>query len=192
MDKLNYYQARILIATGDLIAFRQRGGLLHWLISRVTRSPYTHTAIAVWAGPDALAHQPTVFVRPNAARRLLVAEAKASGVMLTPLSQYASVDFDVYPCPRQAKARVEPMLWRTIGHKTPYDVLDLLRIAAHRLFKRPLPVRDDARRICSALSAEIWQRAGWRAQAPMPTIPAPDDIVAAHGGAPILCVRAAK
>lgn len=189
-DLLTYAQARTLIATGDLIAFRQRGGLLHWLIRRVTRSPYTHTAIAVWAGPEGHPHHPGVFKRHHSARRLLVAEAKASGAMLTPLSQYAGVDFDVLPCPREAKVKVEPILWRIIGHPIAYDVLDLLRIAAHRLFRRPLPVRDDARRICSALSAEIWHRAGWSAT--LPSIPAPDDIVAAHGGPPILCVRGAK
>lgn len=189
-DPLTYPQARTLIATGDLIAFRQRGGLLHWLIRRVTRSPYTHTAIAVWAGPEGIPQHHSLYVRHYSGRRLLVAEAKASGAMLTPLSQYARVDFDVLPCPRAAKVKVEPVLWRTIGHPITYDVLDLLRIAAHRLLGRPLPVRDDARRICSALSAEIWHRAGWQAKPPLPSIPAPDDIVRAHGGEPILKVRA--
>jgi len=189
-DPLRYNQARSLIATGDLIAFRQRRGLLHWLIRNVTRSPYTHTAIAVWAGTEGNPQHHSLFVRHYSGRRLLVAEAKASGAMLTPLSQYATVDFDVLACPREAKVNVEPILWRTIGNPITYDVLDLLRIAAHRLLGWPLPVRDDARRICSALSAEIWHRAGWQAKSPLPSIPAPDDIVAAHGGNPFLCVRA--
>lgn len=189
-DSLRYRQARSLIATGDLIAFRGRGHLLQWLIRTVTRSPYTHTAIAVWAGCDGTPRHDSLFVRHLSGRRLLVAEAKASGAMLTPLSQYDGVDFDVLPCPREAKVRVEPLLWRIIGQPIPYDVLDLLRIAAHRLFGRPLPAEDNARRVCSALSAEIWLRAGWQPKIPLPSIPAPDDVVAASGAEPILKVRA--
>jgi len=189
-EPLRYHQARSLIATGDLIAFRGRGHLLQWLIRTITRSPYTHTAIAVWAGCDGMPRHDSLFVRHHSGRRLLVAEAKASGVMLTPLSQYAGSDFDVLPCPREAKVRVEPMLWRIIGHPIPYDVLDLLRIAAHRLVGRPLPAKENTRRVCSALSAEIWLRAGWKPKISLPSIPAPDDVVAACVADPILKVRA--
>lgn len=188
MDALNYYQARTLIATGDLIAFRQRRGLLHWLIRRVTRSPYTHTAIAVWVGVAQDHCRDPLYLRGRGCGRLLVAEAKLSGAMLTPLSQYAAIDFDVLPYPGEVRGGVESALWRTIGRPTGYDVLDLVRIAAHRLFGRPLPARDNARRVCSALSAEIWLRAGWKPKTPLPSIPAPDDVVAARGE-PVLRVR---
>jgi hypothetical protein len=42
-----YAQARDLIRTGDLIVLRKRGGWLPTLTRWVTKSPYTHTGLAV-------------------------------------------------------------------------------------------------------------------------------------------------
>lgn len=173
---MRYEDARRHIRTGDLIALRQRRGVLPALTRWVTLSPYTHTAIAVWAG---CAEQ----------RRLLVAEVKGSGGFLTPLSQYAEGDFDVYAAPPEVLIEIEATIWRRLGAPVGYDLPDLLRIAAHRLLGWPLPERDDGNVVCSSLSASLWLAAGWRPD-DLPSIPAPDDVVAALGVPPKASVRA--
>ncbi len=172
---MQYADARDQIRTGDLIALRKKHGFLPTLTRWVTHSPYTHTAIAVWSGVD-----------DN--RRLLVAEAKASGGFLTPLSQYADTDFDVFEAPRSTLITIEEVIWSILGLPIGYDFADLLRIAAHRLFGLPLPLGDDNLMVCSALSATIWLHAGWQPWF-LPSIPAPDDVVAALAVPPKLLVR---
>lgn len=175
---MNYADARSQIRTGDLIAVRKRNGFLPTLTRLITRSPYTHTAIVVWSGS---------FEQP----RLLVAEEKGSGACLTPLSQYADIDFDVFSAPRDTLISIEEVIWATLGAPIGYDFADLLRIAANRLIGWPLPAGDDVLRICSALSATLWLQAGWRPHY-LPSIPAPDDVVGALGRPPALEVRAAS
>lgn len=174
---MNYLEARDQIRTGDLIAMRKTHGLLARLTRRITRSPYTHTAIAVWAG-----------VGVGEAKRLLVAEQKASGAFLTPLSQYEDIDFDVYTAPPSTLLKIEWAIWQTLGVPIAYDFCDLLRIAAHRLIGWPLPAKDDVLKVCSALSATLWVQAGWEPWF-LPSIPAPDDVVYALGVPPRLQVR---
>ena len=173
---MRYADARNQIRTGDLIAVRKMHGFLPTLTRWVTRSPYTHTAIALWAGTDA---QP----------RLLVAEAKASGGFLTPLSQYADIDFDVFDAPRETLITIESVVWEVLGVPIGYDMFDLVRIGLNRLFGIPLPAGDDALKVCSALSATLWLQAGWRPRY-LPSIPAPDDVAAALAVPPRLQVRA--
>jgi hypothetical protein len=171
---MNYAHARDLIGDGDLIAVRKRGGLPARAIRWVTRSPYTHTAIAVWGG----------F---GGARRLLVAEANAGGCSLAPLSHYAEDDFDVFACP-VSRAAAMHSAWSNIGSPLTYDFLDLARIAANRLLGVPLPPPDPEATICSALSASIYLQAGWKPAA-LPSIPAPVDVVRAIGSLAALEVR---
>ena len=173
---MRYADARDHIATGDLIAVRKKHGLLPRLTRLVTRSPYTHTAIALWCGS-------------GEHRRLLVAEAKSAGACLTPLSQYAGIDFDVYLSPPEVGLSIEAAIWETLGTPIGYDILDLVRIALNRLAGVPLPHHDDGLKICSALSATLWLLAGWRPRY-LPSIPAPDDVVAALAVPPTLEVRA--
>lgn len=80
---MRYANVRNRIKTGDLVAFRKRAGIFPMLTRWITRSPYTHTAVAVWVIGGNLP-------------RLLVAEANAAGSSLSPLSGYAHIDFDVY------------------------------------------------------------------------------------------------
>ncbi len=171
-----YADIRSQIGTGDLIALRKKNGALPVLTRLITRSPYTHTAIAVWCGS-------------GVHRRLLVAEAKSSGACLTPLSQYAAHDFDVFLAPQEVVLSIESAIWETLGAPIGYDFLDLARIAANRLVGTPLPRHDDALKICSALSATLWLQAGWRPRY-LPSIPAPDDVVAALAVPPIFEARA--
>ena len=172
---MNYAEARDRIRTGDLIAVRKKTGVLPVLTRLVTRSPYTHTAIALWSGVGEF-------------RRLLVAEAKASGAFLTPLSQYADTDFDVWEGPREIQLSIERVIWATLGAAMTYDGADLFRIALNRLLGVPLPPADNALKICSALSATLWMQAGWRPRY-LPSLPAPDDVVAALAVPPFLEIR---
>lgn len=172
---MQYADARDQIRTGDLIALRKRGGFLPTLTRWITKSPYTHTALAVWVGED----------NP----RLLVAESKASGDFLTPLSQYAEVDFDVFTAPQQTLIAIEEVIWLTLGQHVGYDFADLVMIGLHRMVGMPLPKSDNSLKICSALSASMWLQAGWKPWF-LPSIPAPDDVVAALGVPPRLTVRA--
>lgn len=171
---LLYSQARSSIMTGDLIALRDRSGFLPVLTRLITRSPYTHTAIAVW-------------VEACGIKRLLVAESNASGSSLSPLSGYAHIDFDVFRCPVSREV-VQKTAWRLLGEKIHYDVMDLARIAANRIFGIRLPLHDDKNLVCSAFSASIYHLAGWRPES-LPSIPAPDDVVAALDTRPLLRVR---
>ena len=166
MQLNSYARLRDNINTGDLIAIRATSGLFPRLTRLVTRSPYTHTAIAVWVNSR------------DGTRRLLVAESNAAGASLAPLSNYANVGCDVFRSPVD-RSRVERTLWGLLGTKVHYDVPDLARIAAHRLLGVPLPERDDGELICSALSATIYLTAGWQPPAPLPSIPAPADVAAA-------------
>lgn len=171
---MDYKQARNLIRSGDLIAVRKRGDLWAALTRWFTRSPYTHTALAVWSGA-------------GDTWRLLVAEEKASGCFLTPLSQYEDVDFDVFIAPDEVQERIEEVIYDTLGAPIAYDYADWLRIGLNRLLGWPLPP-ENALLICSALSATLWLKAGWK-PLDLPTIPAPDDVVRALGQPARLKVR---
>lgn len=168
---MRYADCRDQIATGDLIAIRKRTGFLPVLTRWVTRSPYTHTALALWAGD-----------------RLLVAESKGSGNFFTPLSQYEDTDFDVFAAPARVYLRIGTVIWAMTGKHVGYGFFDLVLIALNRLFGVPLPEHDDDEKVCSAMSAAMWLEAGWRPLI-LPSIPAPDDVVRACMAAPKWMVR---
>lgn len=167
---MNYAEARGLIKSGDLIAVRSHRGGLSAITRLVTRSPYTHTAVAIWL-----------------ADRLLLAEMNSGGACLVPASKYADTDFDVFQCPVE-RGDVIQAAFDLLGLDIGYDFGDLLAIAAHELFGRPLPAADDKNLICSALSASIYLHAGLD-RVGLPSIPAPRDVVDWLLFAPILEVR---
>lgn len=170
---MNYAEARGLIATGDLIAVRSHRIGFPLLTRAVTRSPYTHTATAIWL------HS-----------RLLLAEMIGAGGVLAPVSKYADTDFDVFPCPLDPADIVGPT-FDLLGLDIDYDYGDLLRIGLHKLVGAPLPAADNDNLICSALSASIYLHAGLP-RGNLPSIPAPRDVVAWMAAPPKLEVRARK
>lgn len=171
---MRYADAREQIRTGDLIAVRATSGLFPNLTRLVTRSPYTHTAVALRGGFDGV-------------DRLLIAQENGAGCSIAPLSQFDEVAFDVFdsPVPRSA---AEEAIWLLLGEHIGYGFTDIARIAANRLLGMPLPPADDNRLICSALSASIYLHAQWSPQG-LPSIPAPCDLVASLRQAPKLEVR---
>lgn len=174
MSGISYPAARPRIQTGDMIAIRSTHGGFVALTRWVTRSPYTHTAVAVWG-------------RFAGIERLLIAETNGAGCSLSPLSHYEDSDFDVFDCPVD-RAEAEYSLWELLGVRIAYDLADLGRIAANRLFGVPLPPKDEDGLICSAMSGTIYLHAGWEPRG-LPSIPAPDDMVRAMAAPPKLEVR---
>ncbi len=170
---MRYEDARPLIQTGDLIAVRRRSGPFAVATRLVTASPYTHTGVAQWVGV-------------KGSRRLLMAHINSGGASLVPLSQMSVYAFDVFPCP-VGRREAERALFHAIGKKIGYSVADLVRIAAHIRLGLPLPAQG-ADFICSALSAHIYQQAGW-APSNLPSIPWPGAIVAAMDRLPLLECR---
>lgn len=156
---MNYEQARPMIQSGDLIAVRSHRGGISSIVKRVTKSPYTHTAVVV-----------------RLADRVLLAEMNGGGACLVPASKYADTDFDVFTCPCERGLAVQAA-FDLLGLNIDYDFGDLFLIAAHELFDVALPEADDNRWICSALSASIYLRAGV-SRLGLPSIPAPRDVVA--------------
>lgn len=164
---MNYEQARPLVQDGDLVAVRSARGGLSALTRWVTRSPYTHTAMAIWIADG-----------------LWVAEMGLGGNHLVPLSHYKDRRFDVFDCPVE---RETVRRWTLTVMREPieYDLLDLLHIAVHHLLGTPLPNARGC--VCSAFNAATYLWAGWT-PAGLPAIPAPSDVVAALGGVPKIIV----
>jgi len=169
----SYPNARDLIQSGDLIAVRNRKGLAAWLIKLVTRSPYTHTGVAIWLGG-----------------RLMVAETEQGPGSLVPVSQYADVDIDVFSSPIGQVAHVaRSAVFEVLGTRITYAWSDLLRIWLHEWFRIPLPKAQADARICSSLSELIYERMGWKVPAGAPSIMTPRDLVAALKSSPRLEIR---
>ncbi len=163
-----YDEIRPQIADGDLIAFKAYNGWFAAAIKLVTRTSYTHTAVALWLEGG-----------------LWIAEMNAGGGnVLVPLSQRAHQDFEVFACPVPA-GKVREAVLATLRDKIRYDFADLFRIAAHKLFGIALPEREDPKLVCSAYSGKIYFISGW-APKEFPSIAAPSDVVAALGGSPKL------
>lgn len=167
---MKYADVRDQIGTGDLIAVRSHRGGLSAITRVVTRSPYTHTAVAIRMGG-----------------RLLLAEMNGGGAVLVPASKYADTDFDVFDCPVD-RAEVVVAAFDLLGLDIGYDFGDLLRIAGHELLGIALPPTDDGDLVCSALSASIYLHAGLPRGA-LPSIPAPRDVVAWLDVLPMLEVQ---
>lgn len=163
---MKYADLRPQVLDGDLIAVRNPVSLLGKMTVLVTRSPYTHTAVALWLDGG-----------------LWIAEMDGVGDVLVPLSQYADAPFDVYRCPVD-RALVRKAVLSQLRGKIGYGWAECLYIGLHKLFRVSIPPTGGAVEICSTLSAAAYRAAGWLAA--LPQIAAPCDVVRAIGGAPAL------
>lgn len=160
--RLTYAEARSQIRTGDLIAVRSSHGGFAALVRFFTRSPYTHTAVALWV-----------------CDRLMMVETRIlAGIV--PATQLGDRDFDVIRCPVADADYVFIEAFNILGMPVGYDFKDLVRIAARLWLGYKGPEADDESKVCSALSAAIYRLAGWK-PAGLPAIPAPCEVVAAAG-----------
>lgn len=137
-----YAEVRDMIQDGDLIAVRRKTGFFAKLVRWVSRNPYTHVAIAVWADG-----------------RLLVAGMSSSGNVLVPLSQYELAGFDVLDCPVEY-AKVRENTFNRLGHHVPYATSELLGILIRRWFKFHFTASKTGL-ICTSFCISVYRDAGW-------------------------------
>lgn len=146
------------VRDGDLIAVRSKSGGLPALTRFVTRSPYTHTAVVIRLDGEAW-----------------LAEMSAGGNNLIPLRRRAAQPLDVFGFPGDRAVARRCML-ESLVRKIPYDVMDLVRIAAFNLLQFELPRTDRGGMVCSAYSSVLWRLAGVALKTP--AIASPADLVA--------------
>lgn len=162
---MKYDELRDQVLDGDLVAVRSTHSLLNKLTRLVMRSPYTHTAIALWLD-----------------RGLWVAEMDGAKNVLVRLSSYADVAFDVYRCPVPRDAVRQALLEQMRG-KVAYDWGEILAIGAKRMFG--VKLRDDeSGMVCNSYSAAAYRLCGWSAE--LGRFTGPGDLVQAIGGLPAL------
>jgi hypothetical protein len=163
---MNYEQAKTQISDGDLVALKRTDTWFWWLVSRVTRSPYTHTAIAVRVGNG-----------------VFVVELHWSGPRIVPLRSYRH-PFDVFSCP-VSQETVRRAAFAFAAKRIRYDWLDLFRIGLFNLF-RLRPAADQGGLVCSSFNARIYRYAGWQPPPKFPRIPSPGAMVRALNTEPTL------
>lgn len=152
---------------GDLVAVRSTHGGFARLVQMVTRSPYSHCAVALWLDGG-----------------LWVAEMDGAKNVLVPLSQYAHTPFDVFRCPVDRETVRQAVLESLRGRIT-YDWADIAYLGLNRVLGLPLPIADDSGLVCSSYAAVAYLQAGWK-PAELPAICTPGEVAAALGGHPIL------
>lgn len=163
---MKYEQAKLQIGDGDLVALKRADTWFWRLVSWVTNSPYTHTAIAVRIGTGAF-----------------VVELHWSGPRIVPLLSYRH-PFDVFRCP-VSQETVRRAAFEFAAKRIRYDWLDLIRIGLFNLF-RLKPSADDGGLVCSSFNARIYRHAGWQPPPKFPRIPSPAAMVRAMKSKPIL------
>jgi hypothetical protein len=159
------------VQDGDLIATRSNHGGLPALTRKITKSPFTHTAVVIRLDD-----------------RAWVAEMGAGGNHLVPLNRYAHSQLDVLGFPGD-RGLVRANTLESLQGRIKYDWMDLLRIAAFNLLHLRLPRTDKGGMVCSAYSAMLWLGAGVRLV--LPSLPSPGEVVAAarDAGAALLYRR---
>lgn len=141
----DYQRARRLIRDGDLIAVRG-SHLIDHLTSAVTRSPYTHTGVAVWADG-----------------RLFMADLNSGRNHLTALSAVA--DFDVFMAPDGIdRARIRKAVFDWLAAPIDYGMLAFIVIGLKCALGLKVFIHWRRIIVCSGGSVEIYENAA-RAQA---------------------------
>lgn len=164
---MDYATARPQIRSGDVIGVMSRKGPLAWATRAVMwisgGKPYTHVGVALWQ-----------------AGRLYLVELNGGGNHLVPLSQVTQ-RFDVArPLPSMSDAEVAAAVDAELEHHVSYGVWSLLVIGLRRLFGQA--PRVPLGLVCSSYTADILRRLAW-APVGLHQTPAPDEVMAAAGGA---------
>lgn len=162
---MNFDVAKRCIGNGDLVALKRTDKWYWRLVRWVTRSPYTHTAIAI-----------------RIASGVCVVELHWSGPRIVPLVSYRH-PFDVFRCP-VSRETVRRSAFAFTAKRISYDWLDLFRIGLFNLFHLR-PRADNGGLVCSSFNARIYQQAGWKPRN-LPRIPSPGAIVRALNSEPTL------
>lgn len=162
---MDYATARNQIQDGDLILEKGRKGLFAWLTKIVTRSEYTHAAVAVWLQGG-----------------LYIAEINGGGNHLVPLSQITQA-FDVFR-PAGLWPDTREVILNSLRDKVSYSILDAFTIGLRDLFSLRLPVSRNGL-VCSQYAFIVLRDAGWGYWG-CPELPSPADLAMQFPDGPLL------
>ncbi len=141
---LTYEEARPLIKDGDVISVRETHGFLAPFTRFFTRSPHTHSGIAVWIDQG-----------------LWMAELNGGKNHLIPMSQLAETDFDVSDCPVPNRFAVRDAIFNSLRVKIPYSLVALVAIGLLSFFGIKKFVHWREMLVCSGDIVAILEAAGW-------------------------------
>jgi hypothetical protein len=140
---MQYEEARSQIQTGDLIAVRDVHNLLGTVTQFFTKSPYTHTGVAIWLGG-----------------RLFIAELNSGRNHLTPVSQLKN--FDVFEPPEGLDRKaIELAIFIWLAEPIEYGYLAFLIIGIKCSLGLNVFIHWRKIMVCSGGSVKIYEMAGW-------------------------------
>lgn len=143
MPALTYQEARSQIATGDLIAVRSPHGIIGWLTQFFTRSPYTHTGIAIWIEGG-----------------LYMGELNGGRNHIIPLSQLDGCDFDVYH-PPSGLNNIAAALFFWLRLPIDYAYVAFVAIGLLNWLRAKIFVHWRQMLVCSGWCVAVYEEAGW-------------------------------
>jgi hypothetical protein len=141
---IGYAQARQYIEDGDLIAVRGRNGLLAHLTRLLSRSPVTHTGIALWMG-----------------EALWMVELNSGKNHAIPVSQLDGMPFDVYDPPVPDRAAIRAATIAALRSKISYAFIALPVIGLLNLMQVKVLLHARRLLVCSGYCVLIYEVAGW-------------------------------
>lgn len=134
-----YSMARAQVDTGDVILLRGGWKPFQLITQLVTWSPYVHAGIVVELDGG-----------------MWVAELRAGGFSLWPLSRYQEDNWDAFQCPVSDRAKVKRLILQHVREGAAYDWVDLLIIAWEKFVGAKLVgYADDEKKVCSSIVAHI-------------------------------------
>jgi hypothetical protein len=140
---MDYAAARGQVKTGDLIAVRDVHNILGTMTRFFTRSPYTHTGVAIWLG-----------------ERLFMADLNSGRNALHAMSQLKN--FDVFEAPPGvAPERIEGAIFDWLASPISYGFLAFLVIGLKCFLGIKSFIHWRQIIVCSGGSVEIYEMAGW-------------------------------
>lgn len=139
-----YDIARDQIQTGDVIAVKERHGLLSMFTRFFTRSDYTHVGIAIWLHGG-----------------LWMAELNGGRNHIIPISQLSDVPYDVYHCPIEDRDRVEKAITDSLRVRIDYGFPALIPIGLLNFLDLKVFLHARQILVCSGYCVAVLEAAGW-------------------------------
>jgi hypothetical protein len=140
---MNYEEARSRIETGDVISVRRKDGFMSKMIRAITRSPYTHSGIAIWLDGG-----------------LWMAEINGGHNHLIPLSQLQDIDLDISECP-VSRDKVRTAILESLRARANYGMASFVIIGFVNLLKIKERLHSFKDKVCSEYIQAILISAGW-------------------------------
>lgn len=139
-----YDIARDQIDTGDVIAVKEKYGVLSAFTRFFTRSDYTHVGIAIWLHDG-----------------LWMAELNGGRNHIIPISQLSDVPYDVYHCPVEDRSRVDKAITDSLRVRVDYGFAALIPIGLLNFLDVKVFLHARQILVCSGYCVAILEAAGW-------------------------------